>query len=464
MKNKILLITALLSTGAIYCAQQSSSQPIFQTATVLIPIECSDDQVYVDEQTLEKFNFFAGLTDSYGCSLSDLELERTRTEDYSLVCSVRNNEIGNAQFHMDCTTAVMQLLVDFIEIPEEYLEEQSQALQQRLLALSLADLASLVKIVDQLWLQEPYLTQLETLLIPIFRNPSFIQGFLHDQSVQELVYACQRLNWKHLIPCPPIILKNKYCFTNDCQKIERHIPTRYQAFAYSPDKTFFAGGIDYIETVRVINTKTKRTLCIVTHDSPVNYVTFSPDGKLLATGSNDHTAKITKIETGQTICTVNHTGSVRAIAFSPDGKFLATGSDDNTANITNIETNESVLILSHNVDVTAVTFSPDGTLIATHTITGNTKITKIETNQTVHFFNGQDPFGPLAFYPNEKIFMIGNHCIPFEIYDATQSFLIQSLENHTPRLCYEQLPAIIQELLLTLPQDLQTQLVCNIPE
>ena len=60
-------------------------------------------------------------------------------------------------------------------------------------------------------------------------------------------------------------------------------------------------------------------------------VKFSPDGKQLATTSNDGTAKLWDEKTGEELLTLTgHTGSVFGLAFSPDGRFLVTSGWDGT--------------------------------------------------------------------------------------------------------------------------------------
>ncbi|WP_096607294.1 nSTAND1 domain-containing NTPase, partial [Calothrix sp. NIES-2100] len=64
------------------------------------------------------------------------------------------------------------------------------------------------------------------------------------------------------------------------------------------------------------------------HSDYVNSVSFSPDGKTIATASDDSTVKLWDIS-GKLLKTLNgHSGSVRGVSFSPDSKTIATASSD----------------------------------------------------------------------------------------------------------------------------------------
>ena len=71
------------------------------------------------------------------------------------------------------------------------------------------------------------------------------------------------------------------------------------------------------------------------HSNWVRGVAFSPDGKFLATASQDNTARVWEVASGACVATLEgHSHRVTGVAFSPvDGKFLATASDDKTARV-----------------------------------------------------------------------------------------------------------------------------------
>jgi WD40 repeat protein len=69
------------------------------------------------------------------------------------------------------------------------------------------------------------------------------------------------------------------------------------------------------------------------HGGWVLGVAFSPDGRSLATGSIDKTARLWDVATGNEITILHGLDAVNSITFSPDGRKLATGSLDGAARL-----------------------------------------------------------------------------------------------------------------------------------
>lgn len=161
------------------------------------------------------------------------------------------------------------------------------------------------------------------------------------------------------------------------------IPTNSagHTIAISPDGKLLAFDVEY--TVRLCETATGKELFKLEGHQEVgapgaatsgylNAVTFSRDGKLLASASCDNMARIWEVATGKALHVLEgHRGFVNAIAFFPDGKRIVTGGEDGTMRVWDVATGEQLLeIQAHGVgnrqdgdrrkDVFALSFSPDG--------------------------------------------------------------------------------------------------------
>jgi WD40 repeat protein/tetratricopeptide (TPR) repeat protein len=115
--------------------------------------------------------------------------------------------------------------------------------------------------------------------------------------------------------------------------------------------------------------------------SEVNSISFSPDGKTLASGGSDNTIKLWNVETGENILTLKgHEQEVNSVSFSPNGEILASGSWDNTIKLWSLETGENILTLKeHEREVNSVSFSPNGEILASGS---NDKIIKLWNSET----------------------------------------------------------------------------------
>ncbi len=67
----------------------------------------------------------------------------------------------------------------------------------------------------------------------------------------------------------------------------------------------------------------RKPACLKGHEDELEALSWSPDGRVLATGSRDRTVRLWEPKSGRELaCLTGLQGSVEGLTWSPDGKFL----------------------------------------------------------------------------------------------------------------------------------------------
>ena len=175
------------------------------------------------------------------------------------------------------------------------------------------------------------------------------------------------------------------------------------------------------------------------HTDGVWAVAYSADGKRIATGSSDHTAKVWDVSTGQELHTLNgHNDWVAGIAYSPDGLRIVTASSDQTARIWDAMSGKELrMLVGHTHWVTSVAFSPDGLSILSGSHDNTAKVwdarTGAERFKLKATKDGIRPRGvsAVAYSPNGHQIATAGHDTTVKIWDALTGDDLYSLAGLT---------------------------------
>lgn len=215
------------------------------------------------------------------------------------------------------------------------------------------------------------------------------------------------------------------------------ITTLYSAamkgIAFSTDGTeLVTGGKRFL--TQLWSVKNGAPLATLT-DQPnwINAVTFSPDGKLLASSSGDKTTWIRDAKTLKQIRILPSSG--QTLAFSPDSKLLATISVDDTKKITvwNVQSGtEYVALIGHTDDIADVAFSPDGSLLASVSTDKTVRLWNVKSGNLVTTLTGHTEWvGAVAFSPNGALLASAGGDKTIRLWDVKSGNLVTTLTGHS---------------------------------
>ena len=162
---------------------------------------------------------------------------------------------------------------------------------------------------------------------------------------------------------PPALLSPQYFYANaDSPRAD------VTSLAFSPDgRTLAQGSQDHVVRLWDVGTPGKQPRLLRGTPTAVNSVAFSPDGGTLASGGADGVVRLWDLRAPAGPRPLEGTsGAVNSVAFSPDGTLLASGADDGLVRLWQIGNpgSEPRLLTGTPGPVNSVAFSPDGSSLA----------------------------------------------------------------------------------------------------
>ncbi len=210
------------------------------------------------------------------------------------------------------------------------------------------------------------------------------------------------------------------------------------SLSLSPNGKILASG-STDKTVGLWDLETRGLICtLANRKDPIHSVTFSPDGKLLASGGESKYKTVEGKKTTIYLWNINskeliHTFSghdlrVNTLAFSPDGKTLASGSNDATVRLWDVGSGKQLQVLEgHSSNVGTVAFTPNGrNLISSGG--GGIRVWDVKTGELQPTFFGESEYIKcLALNPTGQLIAFEVHD-GIEIWNLTNSEKVQYLD------------------------------------
>lgn len=168
------------------------------------------------------------------------------------------------------------------------------------------------------------------------------------------------------------------------------------SLAYSPDGSLLAAGTYHAVTLWDVKTA-KPVACITEIKGAAQSVAFRPDGQVLAIACGIPGASgevrlydVKALKYVEPTLT-GHTDALYSVAWSKDGKLLATGSHDKTARIWDASNGKELQVLKEHSDaVSRVCFSPDGAALYTASFDRNVRRFEVKSGAIVRSYTGSN--------------------------------------------------------------------------
>ncbi|OUL31314.1 hypothetical protein BV372_20345 [Nostoc sp. T09] len=208
---------------------------------------------------------------------------------------------------------------------------------------------------------------------------------------------------------------------------------RILSVSFSPDGQMIASASDD-STIKLWQQDGTLVKTLQGHNLGVNSVSFSPDGQILASASTDKTVKLWRVNDTELLNTfTRHTDWVLSVSFSPDGQMIASASDDCTIKLWKQDGTEVRTLLGHSARVRSVSFSPDGKIIASTSDDRTVKLWNLNGTLVQTLLGHSARVRSVSFSPDGQMIASASDDRTVKLWNLNGTE-VQTLQGHSDRV------------------------------
>ena len=174
-------------------------------------------------------------------------------------------------------------------------------------------------------------------------------------------------------------------------------------------------------------------LLIGSHAGKVTCLELAHGGRRVATGSDDHTAKLWDLQTTNSPITLRgHDDWILCTAMSPDESVLSTGGADGTVRLWNTRSGELQFVLrGHTDEVLCMSFAADGSILATGGSDKSVRLWNVNEGVSIKVLTGHIDFvNCLAVSPDGRMLATGSYDNDIRLWNLPDGNLAAVLSGH----------------------------------